>query len=336
MARNRRRGSPYLTEAQARAVVRFDPEIAALQALLKNAQSTFKQGVAASRGAADYTIGEIRSARPDIKRAYRVPGLNPAQAMAEPKLPEAGALDFNAASTFESQAAQRRLLTERAAALADLGAQRVAAAQGAQFGAQQARQQYQQDVGTIADRLIGLAGQKGAFIVGELGQLEREAAQRALTRRGQDVTARGQDVSARQREADRRERRRAARARERVAQQKANEPDAPKSPFTPVQRRATARTYRTGLDALKSLQVPRSGESAMQAAKEILLNGLKSEDGKTTIQAAITDDRTLAQIMAERYVNGSLSKASYRKLLKLYGVKGKRRSAVTDALNAFG
>lgn len=336
------RRNSYVTEAQARAVVRFDPEVAALQALLKQAQQTFQQGVRSARGSARYAIGEIDKARPQVSRVYSVPGLDPKAAIAAPELPEAGALDFNAAATFESQAAQRRFGQARADALADLGSQRASTAQGAQFGAQQARSQYIQDVGTISDRLVSLAGQKGAFIVSELGKIEAAEAQRSLTRRGQNVTARGQTISSRDRAADRRERERHNREQEAAARERERNDQAaagkPKSQFTPVQRRATVKVYRTGLDALGSLQVPKSGDHAVAAAKEILLNGLKADDGKTWIQKSVTDDRVLAGIMAERYIHGSLSRASYQKLLRRYGVKGKyfKPGPVGESLNPFG
>jgi hypothetical protein len=112
-----------------------------------------------------------------------------------------------------------------------------------------------------------------------------------------------------------------------------------KSKFTPESRRTTSRTIRSGVDLLAGLKVPRNGSKAsIEAAKKILLDGIAGSSkvevykdpvtGKKksrTVQQpavakAITNDRELAGIIAERYVNGGLSDASNRRLRGRYGI----------------
>lgn len=190
-----RRRTPFLTQAQARAVVRFQPEVDALVALLTQQHDIFRRSVAAARGAADYAATTINRSRPELKRVYHVNGLNPKQALADPQLPGPGALDFAAASQYETQAAQQRWAQSRADALADLQAQKIASAQGRQYATQQARATYLENVGSINDRLVQLAGQRGAYITDQLGTLEQQAFDQALRRRQQNLTRRGQTLS---------------------------------------------------------------------------------------------------------------------------------------------
>lgn len=194
-----RKRNPLVSQAQALAVVKYSPEEAALVQLLRQAQDTFHQGVAAAKGAAKYTVNTIDSSRPQLESVYKVPGLNPAQPAAAPELPAAGALDFRSASQFETQAAAHRMAQSRTDALAGLSQQKSSAAAGAQYGAQQARQQYLRDLGTVDSRLVQLSGEKGAYIASTFGTLEQQAAQRALTARGQTLShqdrVRGQNLT---------------------------------------------------------------------------------------------------------------------------------------------
>lgn len=329
MAKRQKR-SPYVTAAMASSVVKFNPERSALLELLRQAEDSYKAGVANARGSAQGAIAAVDRARPVLQQVYQDAGLqNPAAAA--PALP-AGAVDFAGAQQYEAQAAQHRLADESARALADLAQQRASAAAAVPYGVAQAKSQLEKSQGQIGRRLLALAQEEGAYAASTASDLQDKASQRSLTRRGQDITAQNSIRSTSQSE---RNSLRSAGIDPSTGQPIPNGPldtskAKKKSPFTHEQRVTTARSIRGAVETLSGFRT----RFSVETAKHALLYGVPDPDSGKLLLQPILKDPFLAQAAAERYAYGGVNATTNKRLKKQYGVSAKPRAPKAELKQA--
>ena len=200
-----RKQSQWASDAALQALVRFGPEESGLAALAQQLRANYKTSVNQARATSAGIIQAVNDVRPEMTKTYDRAGLEQARAASviAPDLanlgPVANAIRM-AAHTEQAQGG-RHIAEAKAAALGGLSERKVSAAQGAQFGIQNARQTFVSDMAKLLERKQGLGREKGAFTAATINALAEKEADRALTRRGQNLTAetsrRGQDITAR-------------------------------------------------------------------------------------------------------------------------------------------
>lgn len=147
MAKTPRR---YRQQAADLSLVRFGPEISALTALLRDAQSTRDTRLRQAVNARDAGVSAALSAIPAVHQAYAG-----AAGQVTPAFVNGGGI--------EASALQARMGESEALATSQLQDRRVAAVQGAGAARGQILREYAQDTGKIYDRARDLKRESGAF-----------------------------------------------------------------------------------------------------------------------------------------------------------------------------
>lgn len=170
----KRKTSPYAQQAADLTLTRYGPEISALTALLRQAQTDRDTRISAAKSGAQLIQSSIDQARPGINSIYDTAGsqASAAQAVAAPQLAALPAgSPFAAAAALEQSGLTSRLAGARANALTDLSQQRIGAAQGAVGEQQAALRTFGQARGQIGQRAQDLAHEEGAFTASTIQQL---------------------------------------------------------------------------------------------------------------------------------------------------------------------
>jgi hypothetical protein len=171
MAKHR---NPFAQQAADLSLVRYGPEVSALTALLRQAQTDLSQRTASARSGAQLIQSSVDAARPDIQGIYDTAGqqATAAQQIAAPQLAALPAgSPFAAAAALEQSGLATRLAGARAGALTDLTQERIGAAQGAVGETQAAQRAYAQARGQIGQRAQDLAQEQGAFTASTIQDL---------------------------------------------------------------------------------------------------------------------------------------------------------------------
>lgn len=218
MARSRSRRLRRISRQTAE--LRYGPEKRALEGALFEARDARDAGVDAARGAGRGLRSAIKAARPGFARTYD----EGAQRLAAnagvigPNMPTSGpGAAILAAQAGEHQAALDANAAARTATLADLTQQGIRAREGQAFAVQNARREYQADVGKVLQQLLGLSQEEGMFAAAEFGRLRENAADRRLERGRLEETKRHNRASERNQAANRRAADRRARKGERAS-----------------------------------------------------------------------------------------------------------------------
>ena len=157
MARKRSRRLRRI--AQQTANVKFGPERQQMESALMESAASRDASIDAARATGRGLRSAIKQARPNFAKTY--------DQGADRLAANAGLIAGNmptsrpgaailAAQAAEHQAAVDANATARTATLSDLTQQRVRAREGATFAVNSARQQYQQDVGKVLQKLLGV------------------------------------------------------------------------------------------------------------------------------------------------------------------------------------
>lgn len=155
--------SPYVTQAQDQALVRFGPERSALVALLQQAAQDRDTAVSSARSTSDLVRNAVDQARPGVAQAYNAAIKTAAaqQAIAAPQLTPGS--PFAQAAAIEASGLNSRLAETQANETAGLSQRRIQAAEGAAYAQTAANRQYAQSRQQITQRAADLGDEEGAF-----------------------------------------------------------------------------------------------------------------------------------------------------------------------------
>lgn len=263
-------------------LVRYGPEISALTALLRDAQSSRDTRLRQATASRQAGVRAAYDARPQVEHAYEAAGQTVSPAFVNGGGIEASALT---ARLGESAALARSQLEDR----------RVAAVQGEGSARQQILRDFAQDKGKITSRALDLAREQGAYGASTLQQLI-----------GDDASAR---AKARQDEADRQSRLTTAligqgllpgddgsltplpggKADPTAPQ---NQPKSTKKWATPTQQAAASDTLQAALNEAKTLKA--SGAGRHEVA-QLLLEGADDVAGKPVYRTVIKNGREVQE-----------------------------------------
>lgn len=194
---------PATRQAKAEAVVRYGPQRFALQELIAQLIDTRNQKLHAARGAERAIQHVISVGRGETQRNYDRAEATTAgtHAMVDEALQSlgAGAAPFAAAIARERGGTTDRLTESEANSLQDLTNRRLEAASGRAYAENAATSEYTSGLGKIQRSYQELAQEEGAFTQGRIGELRKEAADRAfqrdLAQMRDTTTRRGQNLS---------------------------------------------------------------------------------------------------------------------------------------------
>lgn len=155
--------NPYLSEADALALVRFGPETTALKALMQQAAEDRDTAIKSAASTSSLVRSAVDEARPTVRSAYDQSMRQAAaqQAIAAPQLTPGS--PFAQAAAIEQTGLNSRLAESRAAEDTALTNRRIAAGEGAAYAQTAANRQYAQDRSKIGQRALDLANEQGAF-----------------------------------------------------------------------------------------------------------------------------------------------------------------------------
>ena len=177
MAKKPRR-SRYASEAAAESLVRFGPQLEALQELQQQAVENRAQSIAQAKGGAAGTIAEIDRTLPQMRALYDQAGRDAAQraAILGPDLAGLGpvANSIRRAAQIEQGQGARMLGQSAVNSIGGLLERRVGTKEGEKFQTQNAQSQFVSDLAKLMTRRQGLAGQAGAFQATTISELTRE------------------------------------------------------------------------------------------------------------------------------------------------------------------
>jgi hypothetical protein len=154
----RRKPDPYTSQAQALSIVRYNPEVSALAALLRDAEDRRDTALRQARATRQFGVGAIDQALPELKQDYKG-----AAAAVTPAFAGGGGI--------EAQALQARMAESQAQAKAQLQARRVGAVEGEGAARSAAFRDYASDRAKIGQRAVDLSREEGAFITSTIGDL---------------------------------------------------------------------------------------------------------------------------------------------------------------------
>lgn len=351
-------------DAALQAVVRFGPEESGLATLAQQLRANYKTSVNQARATSGGIIAAVNEARPEMAKVYDDAGLEQARAASVigPDMARLGPVANAVQLAASTEAAQggRHIAEGRAAALGGLAERKVQAAQGAQFATQNARKTFVSDMAKLLERRQGLGREKGAFTAATINALLEKEADRALTRRGQDVgaatTRRGQDVTTRGQDlshADRVAGRRAAAAKDRKSKTPTGEKINPAG-----EHRSIRDEISKGVSSLRTLD-PDRDVSNWGSLGNLLQSGAKSKrivdpkTGKPKVSGGGTELTTpevpsigslSARVALDMYYHGGISRETRQRIwdagysVEKLGLKGKaarRRSPLASMRNPF-
>jgi hypothetical protein len=154
----RRKPDPYTSQAQALSIVRYNPEVSALAALLRDAEDRRDTALRQAKATRQFGVGAIDQALPELKQDYKG-----AAAAVTPAFAGGGGI--------EAQALQARMAESQAQAKAQLQARRVGAVEGEGAARSAAFRDYASDRAKIGQRAVDLSREEGAFITSTIGDL---------------------------------------------------------------------------------------------------------------------------------------------------------------------
>lgn len=327
-----------LTQAQAQALVRYQPQLDALKGLMGQAEANFAAKVNEANLGQEAIQGSVARTAPALHRMIGGLGLDASRRGIDLQEDVAKlgnvANSIKAATLMEGAGAANRLAQTDAFNMADLGNRYVQAAQGAVFAKKSARRGLESDVTKIAEQVQSVLGQKGAFTAATIESLTNASAQRALqdriSRRSAVTTRRGQDISDENADLSREETIRANRAKEKAARDKARReaaealeggPKVTPKFGTKVRTAGEHGTVRDGIDSAKSFasQYKKSGTSRETVAKW-LTQGRESQtvevDGKKVKVPGIPKSSSplAASIALDLAYDGQISRKNVEEL----------------------
>jgi hypothetical protein len=332
MAKKKPKANRWASEAAQQTLLKFGPQIDALNQIQKEAESAYGVGVAQGHGNADSLTSTIGQAVPQVGAIYDQAGLDQARSASTVNndiatLPGLSG-NLRAAIALEQQNAGSRVSTGRAQALTGLAQQKVAARAGGVYGAQKAHDDLVSQLSKIFDQRTSLASQSGTFQALTQNQLQDKATARADTlasqQAGRDVTIRGQDLSHADRAASLAARGKPKKGAVSATGAKLNPAGAHNSARDAIQK---------GLSALSMLDPEKA---ARHDTAPLLVTGHKSRTiydpatGKPKLTASGTQKQTpdvpavgeWATIAADVYYDGHLSRANQKKLAQQgYSIK---------------
>jgi hypothetical protein len=170
----------YKEYAQELGLVRYGPEIGALTALLKQAETTRKHSVAGARTGMLTIQNAADLARPEIRNVYggaakTATALNAVTDPALAALPADSPL--RAAQAIEQQTTKDILAREKAAALTDLSNDRIGAAAGFAGARRQAWDAFRDTQSTVGARGLDIKRELGAYIASQISDQVSSAAE---------------------------------------------------------------------------------------------------------------------------------------------------------------
>jgi hypothetical protein len=176
--------SRWASEASQSALLRFAPQLRALEQLRREAEGTYKTGVAQASGNADASIATIQGAQRQVGGYYDRAGLDQARTASVVNKDLAGlpglSDDLRAAVGLEQADAGSRVSTGRAQAQSGLSQQLGAARSGAQYAGNKAYDDLVQALTKIGEQRQGILSDQGTFTSTEEARLSGEARDRAL------------------------------------------------------------------------------------------------------------------------------------------------------------
>jgi hypothetical protein len=177
--RNRQPGRRFYQQAELEALLRYGPELRALEEIALQARKTFKGTKRSAKANARAITNAVDAAEPRVADIYQDAGqsLNAYQDAA------GGPVAAGTPAALEQAAAAQRLTESQALVQTELAQRRVGAQEGKQFAIQQARSQFADEIGQVLRQRRGVAKEAGAFTALTGRELYQDAAQRRADRR---------------------------------------------------------------------------------------------------------------------------------------------------------
>ena len=173
MAKKRR--NPWASEAAQEALVRYGPEISALNELQNEATSGYDTSVLQAKRGARGVVSQVAAERPAVRQIYDRAGLSQARTATTLEGDTAslgGVADsIKAGASLEQTVGLRHLREAKAAALTDLSNRAVAAREGRVFAVNQAKTDLAKTLAQIFQRRVDLGNEMGAFQSSTANQL---------------------------------------------------------------------------------------------------------------------------------------------------------------------
>lgn len=177
---------PLTRQAQNEALVRFGPQRFALRELIAQLVATRDQGIRAARGSAAGMTAAINAARGETGKVYDTAeqSAKGSQAMVSEALAGLGAAasPFAAAIAREQGGAQTRMAESEANSLQELTKRNLEAQAGREFAVRNVLNTFSGGLDKVHRSYEELAREEGAFTQGRVGELKKEAADRAFQR----------------------------------------------------------------------------------------------------------------------------------------------------------
>lgn len=173
MAKKTSKPDPYAQQAANLTTTRYGPEISALTALMRQAESDRDLRMRQATSGRQYAVGAVDQAGPQITSAYRGAGRAVSPAFAQ-------------GGGIEAQALTARLGESQALAQSQLAARRVSAIEGEGAAKDAALRDFRTDQGKIGQRAVDLTHEQGAFTASTIQDLMgADASARADARKQQ-------------------------------------------------------------------------------------------------------------------------------------------------------
>ena len=179
----------FRRQVRAEARLRFGPEAAEIRRAGQEVKEQAAGDIRAARQSASGTKRTVRAARGPARKSL-ADALAAISAGPEPGT-EAALGHLGSAAARDHLGAQGRLRETLAGLEAELTARELDADAGAVAAVRQARAVRASELGKLSGRLRDVAGQRGVFAQGRMGELFEDERDRRVTRRGQDLTLRG-------------------------------------------------------------------------------------------------------------------------------------------------
>lgn len=187
-----------LRQARRQAQLQYGPQNSALLQILQGLDSNYVSDTRQAKAAGKMVAASARRAVPELQRAYKpgITGSGAAEKFIASEIanrPEGDA--FRAAASVDQGISHEALAHQLTQGVKELVNRKVEARvdTAQQLGA--IRGQYQSDRQKTIDQLLGNRKQQGLYTATQFGSLRKDAADRRVTKRGQDVTKRGQDLT---------------------------------------------------------------------------------------------------------------------------------------------
>jgi hypothetical protein len=179
-------------QARAEAQLKYGPQADALTQILSGLHSELRTSVAQAKAGAALTAHAAQKAIPVAKAIYRagLHGNTPQQKLVQAQLQGLpSSSPFAAAVQIGTSGANARIRESRTSTLSELVSRKTDAPVARQAEIRGLRSQYMGDRDKALQQLQSLAGESGLYSATRYGQLRKDAAGRALTKRGQNITA---------------------------------------------------------------------------------------------------------------------------------------------------